>query len=163
MNYPDRGVYRIEDGMKSVNGENLAATISAEIITLGVRNIGGPFLGLGAGNAQAERGLAKRLGLEDITLVDKDHENIIGFQGRYIESDLFKFMETEERKYGVVTAFSLEYTLEDNWLLFWKGLQNITRPDSLILVAPYDAPMPIDSSLYTTLRDQYGLIVQRIR
>jgi hypothetical protein len=131
----------IWDQDKTVNNADLAATVAGILSdsSIAKETISGPFLGLGAGIATAELSLASRLDIQDITLIDKETENIPGFNGSYIPSDLFDFLNKSTQKFGIVTAFGMEYILNnrENWQLLWSGLEHVTRVNSIVLTFPH--------------------------
>ncbi len=147
--------------MKDLNGENTAANVSHYLEDMG--NVRGPLLGLGAGEGIAEIGIARRLRIRDVTLVDRDHEDLTDFEGRYVASDLFQFLGSTRRKYGVVTAFGLEYVLNkpSTWGLLWQGMSNITFPGSVVVISPFEEPFHVDESLFDVKSRRYIFVAQR--
>lgn len=111
-----------------------------------------------------EIGLAQRLGIQETTLVDVDYEDIPGFQGAYIASDLFQFLHTTKMKFGFVTAFGLEYVLnnERKWRELWQGIAHTTRKDSIIAISPYHESFTIDEKIFSVKNNRNILLAQRI-
>lgn len=156
------------DMQKAVNGPDLSSTAAGIISESGIDRgtISGPFLGLAAGMGIAELDLARRFGLSDVTLVDRDQENLPGFNGEYIASDLFSFLNQSRKKFGLVTTFGIEYVLKDpnNWRSLWKGLENVTRLGSVVLTYPHDNNFTLPSGSTFDVKDSGNIfIAQRTR
>ncbi|OGJ37604.1 MAG: hypothetical protein A2383_02990 [Candidatus Pacebacteria bacterium RIFOXYB1_FULL_39_46] len=123
--------------------------------------VSGPFLGLGAGEALAERALARNFNLEKITLVDKVVDKP---SKEFIESDLFKFLETYRgEKFGLVSAIGLEYLWknEKNWQRLWKGLERVCKPNAYVVMNTIqDMPLPSGTS-FEIISQQKLILVTR--
>jgi len=138
-----------KDDEKGVNGEDTALTIRGTLADLGITNIDGSMLALGAGDAIAESSLAKKLGIELVKLVDnKFNGSMPGFRGEREVADMYEYLSTHKEDRGLVTALGLEYVLEDrsNWARFWSGVKNVTTLNSLVIVYPHFKPKLNDDS-----------------
>lgn len=155
----------VNDGAKAVTDTSVALTTVRAIEAADIRpeTVQGPFLGLGAGMGFAERDVAERLGIRNVTLVDKDKEVLDGFTGSYVASDIFKFIGNTSETYGMVTVFGLEYVLRDKekWQNLWSGLTKITRPNSLVIVYPHVSGYAVPHHDFSIKSEGPLLIAQR--
>lgn|GEM_PF-6300564 len=95
--------------------------------------------------------------------MDKYPVHIEGFDGEYIEGDMFDFLAKTEEKFGVVTMIGMDYVLEHrrSWMLAWNGIQKITRENSVIVMFP-EQQFEVPFEGYRVLSNEGCLIAQRI-
>ena len=127
------------------------------------QSVHGPFLGLGAGLARAEERLASLYDIGDVVLVDQQVGPSRLIRGTYVQSDIFSFLQTDQRKFGLITALGMEYVFqhEKYWESFWNGLSRVTKPGSVVVVRPNnDIPIPFGSPFSEKLSGP-TLIAQR--
>jgi hypothetical protein len=126
----------------------------AEFILFGMKESASSFptdaryLALGAGQAQAELALAKKLGIaeQNVTLLDKAFSNRarnrfkkIAFSGKRIETDIFSYLDSSSvEKYDLVTAIGIEYLLTEDTTLerLITGLSAKLNANGIVFISP---------------------------
>lgn len=154
-----------DDAKQSLNDEALSNSIRIILEMVAPQTARGPLIGFGAGAAIAELDLAKGLGIEDVTLVDRYPVNIPDFKGSYVDSEMFRYLENSRAQYGFVTLFGVEYVLAHraNWARLENGLNKITTPGSIVAISP-DVKFNFNNNMYKTLfkSESYLYLAQRI-
>lgn len=144
----------INDAQPAVGAESTGENVGEEIIRwLGTNNKKlnpkAKLLGLGAGYARPELGLARKLNIPDdrVTLIDKtpqiyypsdvqkDHPRLKYHGG----TGMFAYLSRPKGKYDIVTAFGVESVLQDatRMTTFISMLPGVLNRGGFVCVNPY--------------------------
>jgi hypothetical protein len=152
-----------DDAEQSLNDEFLSRGVLAVIERYSIERVHGPFLGLAAGEARAELDLARALGIQDVTLVDKHPVDLPHFEGNYVDAEMLNYIENNQgRRFGIITLFGVEYVLENraNWARLTRGLDGITTMGSIIAISP-EPQLELNEGHYTSLFKTGFYVAQR--